>query len=389
MAVNERGYIRPSYDEILADRIALAKELFGQDIDTSEASTLGKFIRLAVQDLADAYEAQEVIYYSRFPHTATGQNLDRLMPFAGISRNAATAAEHEIEFTGTAGVEIPVGFLVGTTGDEEFYLVNPVTLGEDGKGSGIVQCTELGETGNVALGAITEIVNPSVDVSAIRHKAVETLGKETETDAELRKRFDKAIEGSGSGTSTSIRGAIMRISGVTGCLVVENSTGETVDGRPPHSFEVFVYAPSTLDQEIAETIFSRKPLGIQAVGNVSVSVQDISGGSQTIKFSRVSETVVYIKATIKTDSNFETDGVEQIKDSLTGYINGLETGEDVVFTSLYRYIFGVTGVKDVTSLTISSDGKNYSAANIAMDSSHVARVSAANIAIEVGAYEDR
>lgn len=90
--VNEQGYYRPTYDELLAGRIAQAQELFGEDIDTSNASPLGKFIRLSVQDLADAYEAQEIIYYSRFPHTATGQNLDRLMPFAGITRNPATRA---------------------------------------------------------------------------------------------------------------------------------------------------------------------------------------------------------------------------------------------------------------------------------------------------------
>ena len=96
MAVNEKGYIRPTYDELLEARIAQAQELFGDDIDTSDASPPGKFIRLAVQDLADAYEAQEIIYYARFPNTATGQNLDRLMPFAGISRNPATRASHTV-----------------------------------------------------------------------------------------------------------------------------------------------------------------------------------------------------------------------------------------------------------------------------------------------------
>ena len=61
MPINEKGYLRPTYDEILEDRIALAQELWGQEIDTSDASTLGKFIRLSVQDLADAYEVQEIL----------------------------------------------------------------------------------------------------------------------------------------------------------------------------------------------------------------------------------------------------------------------------------------------------------------------------------------
>lgn len=390
MAISEQGYLRPTYDELLEERIALAQELFGQDIDTSDATTLGKFIRLSVKDLAEAYEAQEVIYYSRFPHTATGQSLDRLMPFAGITRNAATPAEHLIEFTGTEGYEIPEGFLVGTTGDEEFYLVNPVALDSEGRGEGIVQCTELGLIGNVSLGAITEIVNPSVDVAEIKHVGVVSLGKETETDAELRKRFGLAIQGSGSGTATAIRGAVMRVDGVTGCLVVENNTGEVdADGRPPHSFEVFVYAPDKMDQDIAEAIFSKKPLGIQCVGDVSVDIMDVSGNTQAIKFSRVTETVIYIRATIATDGDFELDGVDQIKSALVEQINKLDTGADVVFTSLYKHLFGVVGVMDVTALSLSTDGSTYNAQNVTMDESHVARISAANIEIEVTAYEDR
>lgn len=389
MPISEQGYIRPTYEDILADRIALAQELFGKDIDTSNTSALGKFIRLSVQDLADAYEEQEIIYYSRFPNTATGQSLDRLMPFAGITRNAPTRAEHEIKFTGTPNYEVPTGFLVGTTKEETFYLVNPVTLDETGTGTGIVQCTELGTIGNVQLGAITEIINPSVDVLSIEHTAIETLGKETETDKELRERFAIAIAGTGSGTPTAIRGAIMRINGVSGCLVVANDTNTTDSaGRPAHSFEVYVYAPETLDQEIAETIFSKKPLGIQCIGDVSVAVQGVFGTTQTIQFSRVEETAMYVKATIAVDEDFELDGVEQIKAAIIEQINKLFVGDDVIFTSLYKQIFSVAGVKDVTYLGLSDDGTSYGSTNITMDESSIARISDANIEIEVTDYED-
>lgn len=389
MAINEQGYLRPTYDELLEAKIALAQELFGQDIDTSDASFLGKIIRLAVADEAQSYEENEIIYYSRFPHTAKGQSLDRLMPFAAISRNPATPAEHEVEFTGTAGFEVPVGFLVGTIGEEEFYLVNPVVLDENGKGKGIVICTEAGEIGNVKLGAITEVVNPDVDISEIVHTRIEVLGKETETDAELRNRFDIAILGAGSGTASSIRGAVMRINGIGGCRVVENNTNENdADGRPPHSFEVYVYGSDTLDQEVAEAIFSKKPVGIQTVGDVSVEVEDVSGDIKTVKFSRVAETVIYINLTIAVDGDFELDGEDQVKTALVDHINKLSTGQDVIFTSLYRQLFAVPGVKDVPALALSTDGKTYLSQNVALDASHIAKASAANINVEVTAYVD-
>ena len=389
MAVNEKGYIRPTYDDLLESRIALARELFGEDIDISDATPLGKFIRLSVQDLAEAYEAQEIIYYSRFPKTATGQSLDRLMPFAGITRNPATRAEHEITFTGTVGYEIPVGFLVGTTGEEEFYLVNPVTIGEDGTAVGIVQCTEPGTVGNVILGDITEIINPDADVSAIEHTDFITIAEDTESDVQLRERFALAIEGSGSGTASAIRGAVLRVNGVTGCTVIENNENASdADGRPPHSFEVYVHASDTLDQEVAEAIFEKKPLGIKSVGDISVNVTDASGKEQSVCFSRVAETAIYVKLTIATDTHFELDGVNQIKTALIGYVNELATGEDVVYTSFYKYIYGIAGVRDVTALTISDNGSSFVAKNLSMEEYEIARLSADNITIEVTAYAD-
>ena len=387
--VNENGYLRPTYEELLEARIAQAQELFGEDIDTADDSPLGKFIRLAVQDLADAYEAQEVIYYSRFPNTATGQNLDRLMPFANITRNPATRAEHEITFTGTAGYEVPVGFLVGTTGDEEFYLANPLVLDENGSGVGTVVCTELGEAGNVDLGAITEIINPDANVEAIEHTDIVEFGEEEETDEALRARFSTAIEGSGSGTVAAIRGAVMRVEGVNSCTVVENATNETDSaGRPAHSFETFVYAPESATQDVAEAIYSKKPLGIQTYGTTSADVVNVSGQTVTVYFSRVAETALYIKMTIATDTHFELDGVEQIKTALMEYISGLSSGEDVIYTSLYKHIFEVAGVKDVTALTLSTNGASYSAGNVIAGNNEVITLDAENIAIEVTSYAD-
>lgn len=384
MAINDKGYIRPKYEELLEGRIAQAQELFGDDIDVSDSSPLGKFIRLAVDDLARAYEEQEIIYYARFPSTATGQNLDRLMPFAGITRNPATYAEHSVKFTGTAGHTIPMGFLVGTTGDEEFYLENNLTLGSDGAGTGTVQCTELGAVGNVSVGAITEIVNPDANVTEIKHLSVVLYGQEEEDDAGLRERFEEAIRGVGSATLDSIRGAVLRVNGVRGCIVEENDGDATSSsGIPAHSFEVFVYAPQSADQEVAEAIFSKKPLGIKSHGSVSKTVTDASGNTQTIKFSRITEVTVRIKLTVTTDTHFELDGADQIKTALVDYVGSLSGGDDVIYTSLYRYIYGIVGVTEVTNLQVSTDGTTWTTSNISISSSQVAALSSANVEVTI------
>lgn len=181
----------------------------------------------------------------------------------------------------------------------------------------------------------------------------------------------------------------MRINGVRSCLIVENKNATAdADGRPPNSFEVFVYAPSTLNQQIGEAIFSKKPLGIQSHGTTSVTVEDVSGHEQTVYFSHVSEVTVSIKVAVKKDTHFELNGVEQIKNALLEYVNSLKNGEDVIYANLYKYIFQVSGVKDVTSLTLSTNGTTFTAANISISSDKVASLSANNITVEVSAYAD-
>lgn len=92
MVLTDTGFKRPTFADLLPGQINRAKQLWGEDIDTSEQSALGKYIRINVHDLAECYELLEDIYYARFPGSARGQSLDRLCTFAGVVRDPATAA---------------------------------------------------------------------------------------------------------------------------------------------------------------------------------------------------------------------------------------------------------------------------------------------------------
>lgn len=76
MGLTDKGFVRRTYDDILNDKIAMAKELFGEDIDTSDQTAIGKFIRITAYDQAMAEEEIEKVYFARFPNTASGQSLE-------------------------------------------------------------------------------------------------------------------------------------------------------------------------------------------------------------------------------------------------------------------------------------------------------------------------
>ena len=387
MALNEQGYHRPTYDEILADKIQKAKDLFGEDIETSDKTPLGKFIRIGAYDMSKAYEDMEALYYSRFPNTATGVSLDRLCVFAGITRNSASRALHKIKVYGEVGTVIGMGELVvcNESGDITFYSINNYVIPESGNVEVIVECAEVGTAGNVV---VTDIVNPITEIDRIEYIGVAEAGEETESDYNLRKRFSLAIAGAGSTNINAIRSALLRVPTVVSACVVVNDTDDVDEkGRPARSFECFVHGGDDYEKEIAEAIFAKAPIGIKTCSTsdnpVVVELLDNGGYKHTINFSHTENVNVYIKIKYKKNANFEDDGETQIKNTLVEYINGLGVGTSVIYSSLFGYIYGGGGVVDVVELRLSTNGTNYTTSNINTNAWQVAHITPDNILLEV------
>ena len=367
MGLTDKGYQRRTYDDILNAKIARAKELYGEDIDTSDQSVLGKFLRINAFDQALAEEDVEAVYYSSKPNTASGQSLDRLMPLVGISRNPATAAVCSVEVQGAPGYVVPVGFLVGTDTEITYWTTQEGTIGEDGTCLVEASCTEAGTIGNLSsAGAICKVMNPDANITAVLGKERLTAGNDEESDAELRARFAAAVAGTGSGNETAIRASILRVPTVQYVAVISNNANETdSDGRPPHSFECYVLGGDDYEQEIAEAIFSKRPVGIQTVGDKAVTIRDVSGTERVVNYSPAQKVSITVRVQIKTANTFPDDGVDQIQAAVAEHINGLGIGNSLVLSSIYGHIYGITGVKEVTTLELSTDGgSTYSTGNV-------------------------
>jgi uncharacterized phage protein gp47/JayE len=386
MALTDLGFERPSYAEILEAQTDRAKTLFGETIDTSELTALGKYIRINAADIDTLYQSLEGVYYARFPNTASGTSLDRLCPFAGITRNAATFARHSITITGTPFAVVEAGFEVSSENQSVvFHTIEDYTIGSSGTVTAYVDCNNEGTIGNLTVGTINTIVNPLADVDSITHTAITEYGEERESDVDLRKRFKSSVSGAGSGTAKSIKGAVMRVADVEDCYIIENTTGSTVGNCAPYSFECIVLydGETSTKQLIAEAIFSKKPIGIATSGLNTISVTDDAGEAHSVKFTDTTKVNINVSCTVHKNSLFESDGVNQIKERLMNYINSLGNGETVYVSQLYSCIH-ITGVDYVSSLGIK---KTTDAAmeltNITFANNEVARTASDLIAVYV------
>ena len=369
MGLTDKGYQRRTYDDILNAKIARAKELYGEDIDTSDQSVLGKYLRINAFDQALAEEDVEAVYYSSKPNTASGQSLDRLMPLVGIKRNPATAAVYSVEVQGDPGYTVLLGTLFSTDTDITYWTTQENTIGEDGICIVEASCTEPGTVGNLSnASAICKLVNPDANITAVKGTESLSAGVDEESDTELRARFAAAVAGTGSGNEIAIRASILRVPTVQYAAVISNNTNETDgDGRPPHSFECYVLGGDGREQEIAEAIFSKRPVGIQTVGDKAVTIRDVSGTERVVNFSPAQKVSVSVRAKIKTTTAFPDDGTALIQTAVSEHINGLGIGNQLVLSSIYGYIYAVAGVKEVTTLELSTNGgSTYSTSNVSV-----------------------
>lgn len=374
--VTEKGFYRPTLEEIITEKNNKAKLIFGEDFDTGELTPQGKFFRICAAAESKLCEIGENIYYSISPSTARGISLDRVCEFANLTRESAGYAVHILRVYGKLDYTVPAGTLFKNSAGVEFYctqdaVINGAEMTEDTDEDGnpvyiyyadvTVQCRQSGEVGNVTNINATSEVNQNIN--GVTYYDTLAYGTEIESDPDLRDKFNKVVQGLGTNTSASIKSNVLRINGVNDVIVVDNTTAENIKVSDSltvisGSYAVIVHSDdTTIDDEIGAAIFEKHPLGVIQSGLKSVDVTDESGIVHTMKFSYVESTAVQVSVKCKVNRDFPDDGTIQIENNIISYINGLGINENVVYSRLYDYIYNVHGVHEVTELKVNNDTK--------------------------------
>lgn len=192
------------------------------------------------------------------------------------------------------------------------------------------------------------------------------VGRERESDDELRERTRNTVGQAGSATIDSIASNIRNVEGVESVKVFENKEDTTdIDGRPAHSFEPVVLGGN--EQDILEAIYDKKAATAHDTGGHVGTLVDgtvtseITEQQYTISFSRPSGVNVEFTADIVVDDTYI--GNEALRNKVVEYVGGtrsdgttvvgLVTGEDVKIDQLRDAIVNdSTGVVGISSLSV-------------------------------------
>lgn len=199
------------------------------------------------------------------------------------------------------------------------------------------------------IGSVTKILSPVAGWTEVYNPQAFLIGRDRETDEELRERQQESTGVSKLGTVDGITSAVRALSGVSRAFVLENDTNEIdSDLRPPKSYEVIVSGGD--DDEIAAALWKSKPATIEMVGTNLVETPDIDGINRVVRFSRPEDIYIHVRVTytIYDEEVFPSAGEDLIKSAILKKASKMDIGEDVIPKRFYGGIYSdVSGIEDL------------------------------------------
>lgn len=130
--LTESGFVPKPFSRLLAEKLALARSLFGADIDLASGSTLRKILEVSALEDARTWAALSSMYDNQYVSTARGDALSRLGAELGLPR-PALEARGTIRLTAhlpstLGGVSLPRGSRLLTSGGHHLSLDETVLL---------------------------------------------------------------------------------------------------------------------------------------------------------------------------------------------------------------------------------------------------------------------
>ena len=193
------------------------------------------------------------------------------------------------------------------------------------------------------VGTLTQITTPVSGWTGITNREEGTIGRDAETDDELRLRREKSLRLAGASTMDSIVSELTQLTGVISVRVTANSTDTTdADGTPRQTLWAIVDGGEA--EAIGEVLYEKVAAGIGTRGAVVVDVvSGVSGQVFQMKFDRPTNVPFYAEVTIQRSASTPSDAIERVRSALVAYAETLKIGDPVHYTRLFSPINAVIG----------------------------------------------
>lgn len=324
-----------SRNDILTNLKAKLKETLN-NASQIEGSFNSDMLKANAIEFEKVYAEIELVIDAAFADSSWGKYLTMRAAEFGVDRKIATKAKGYVTCNGNAGAKIIKGSLFATKNDIKFYTTVDNVIGANGLVTCEIEAAEVGSSGIVLAGTITEIPMSIPSVNSVTNDTATKDGFDEETDEALLERYLlKVRTPATSGNKYHYLNWAKEVTGVgnakvfplwhgagTVKVVIVDSNNNT--------------ASNELINEVSEHIEEYRPIG----ATVTVTTAQAK------------------KIDIAANINGSID-IEELKEKIIKYFKSLGfTSEYVSFARIGKELLECNGVDDYSELKINNQTEN-------------------------------
>ncbi len=372
------GFLPKTYEEIQTS-IKARLEVFNEGFDFSPTSPDGQLIDIMSLELSLAWSELSLVYKSYNPNEAIGAGLRNLGLITGLPRGAATRSQAFVNLEGVADTVVPKGSVVTDDDGNEFRTIIdaiiPTTVSVVADVSGPIV---------VDIGTITTIKSPIDGWTSVSQPTIGSKGKPAQSEVAYKNERNRTVLRNFTSVSEVIQSRLFEL-GIEQADIQNNDspTDALADGTPPNTIHVTVGEVGDItDEQIGQVVLDTKGLGCPTFGNTTVTVNDRLGHPHEVNFSKADGVAIFVILDVTFLDTDVAGAIEGIRNDLSTHINGLLSGEDVVWSRLFGVITPYAKAQ-VNSLTIGrkADLSDQAAANVSISATEYAQTEIGLISI--------
>jgi hypothetical protein len=410
------GFVPKTYEDLITEAKSNIQSIYGLSFNLINGIAY-RYTAVMMERIAELWEILQAIVSSQDPDGGTGVGLEGIAAITGTLKLKATQSRVVLSLTGAPATLVETGARAKAASTGSFWVTDEdgtiaavpawaggtlYAAGDRRTNAGRVYICTLGGTSGISpllppttatdaditidvphwrfigegtgvidVDAVSKDTGPVIGVSGditvrdtavfgwngVKNLADAALGRNIETDAELRVRREQELSQAGTTVPDAIRADLLELEDSTETKIVQSATVfyndsdvTDSDGVPPHSVECLVRLPvgADFDQLVYNQLFASVAAGIRTHGTSVGTVVDSEGTSHTIKFTRPQEITIYVDLTFTKDPRtYPANGNAQVQAAVVDYGNAQLGGVDAVASRIGAQAFKVTGVLDV------------------------------------------
>ncbi len=379
--IENNGIVFPLFLDIKKAMEQEGKIQFGDDFEINPETSLGQILEVFCYILENSSKQLQSVYSSMWLFNKSGAILTAYASNFGIERIKGKKAYGTLTIEGVAGHIVEKGFQVRNKKGYLFQTVSNVLIDSFGRATVQIEALEIGDEYNTETNQVVEKASGDENITKVYNLDSISSGSYSESDAELRERIQKLFETESDADVNGIRTALLKLSQVDDCRVLENSTNTYDSATRLNPGEIKIIIKGLADQEVAEKVLNTKSAGIVTVGNSVFNV--LSESNQNIKIRLQVAKKINIKVKVSNVESISTSNKvlsDTIKSNILEETRKFGLGDYVNYEKIQAAVYQISNQKEAV-VEIQKENEGWIKSDIAISDEEYSEILTENIEV--------